>query len=195
MHSHAERGNEPKDGYPYMLARTLSAILFLVASNVCFALDAGISSSGKDLSLDLWSDSNRYSNIGFFGRLVADFKDYTNGDTVRVCNDGSVSGASGSGTCSGHGGISHEEEAQFNRVAIAFGPTYSLTDNLEFHGGFLIGFYNSNINIGDESKLSYSKAGINFGLSLRPIPGSGFMLVVSNETEQERTSVGFRISI
>ena len=160
-----------------------------------FAFDLGASSSGNDISIDFWTGINESQKIGLYSRTVIDFESYEGDDYVSVCGDGEVSGSTGSGTCSGHSGVSSTKLAEFSRIALIFGPTYKLSETIDIYGGIIIGFYSSDVSIGDSASLDYSKYGADIGLRLKPIKSSDIKITLSYETEQNRTSVGFSYPI
>jgi len=178
-----------------MIKKIILGIIFTITSSICYSADIGISTSGKDISLSFWSLSKAQSKFGWYARALFDFKTYEKNNIVTICRDGSVSGSSGSGTCSGHGGVSHSEQAEFNRLAVAIGPAFWVSNKIQLHGGILIGFYSSHVNIGNTDALDYRKVGFDFGISFKPIETSNFKIVLSHETEQSRTSLGIRFSI
>lgn len=174
-----------------MIYRVSLFVFLSMFFSICHAVEYGISSSGQNVSLDFWFQDKQKSKTGFYSRVIADFDEYQNGDMVTVCQDGSISGAIGSGTCSGHGGADYVKEADFNRVAVIVGPSYWVAEKVQLHGGLIIGFYTSDINIGDTSKHDYSEAGIDVGASYKPLSESDVKIVLSYETERDKTSIGF----
>lgn len=128
--------------------------------------------------------------IGMYGRFVWDFKDYEDGSFVRVCADGSISGSSGSGTCSGHGGISSEKLAKFNRYGFILGPTHWFTDRIRLHGGLFWGAYNSDVDVGDKDKLDFNEYGVDVGISYSIFGVDSPRVVLSFESEQKQTFIG-----
>lgn len=172
----------------------LKVSVFLVAcilSTVTYAVDFGLSSSGSDISIDIWFQNLKNSDQGIYSRIIIDSDKYQNGKVVGVCNDGSISGSSGSGTCSGHGGVNRYEEADFDRIALVFGPTYWVSEKIQLHGGLIVGLYTSEINIGDTSKHDFSELGIDFGLSYKFLSQSDAKVLISHETEQSKSYLGF----
>jgi hypothetical protein len=178
-----------------MIRKIIFVIIFITVSSICFADDIGISSSGKDISLNFWSLPKDQSNSGWYVRALFDFETYKNNDVVSICRDGSVSGSRGSGTCSGHRGVSHSELAQFKRFGVAIGPTFWVLNKIQLHGGVLLGLYSSNINIGDKGVLNYMEVGFDFGIGIKLIDASRFNFVLSRETNQARTSIGMRLAM
>lgn len=177
-----------------MFIRIVLALLTSFITPIVLAFDIGVSTSGKDISLDIWSANTEHSGWGAYMRGVSDFEDYQNGAEVTVCRDGSISGSTGSGTCSGHSGVSHRKLAEFSRLAIAVGPTYWINKSLQLHVGLIYGMYKSDIDIGEKSKLDYSESGVDAGLSFRPF-AADLKFVLGHETEQKRTYLGIRFSI
>lgn len=178
-----------------MKSRLIIFFLMITLPGWCWALNIGLSSSGKDISLDMSSQKESQTDIGLYFRLIADSKEYKDGSSVTVCSDGKISGSTGSGTCSGHGGINHTKEAEFSRYAIAFGPTYWATNCLQVYGGIIFGLYSSDVNIGDTSVKDFTETGFDFGVNFKPVETSSFILVIGHETEQKRTYLGFKVSI
>lgn len=178
-----------------MPRRVILGVACIAATNFSHAADIGISTSGNNISLDYWSSRNASTNLGWYVRALLDFESYENGDEVTVCRDGSVSGSSGSGTCSGHRGVSHSEEAEFDRLGVAIGPTYWVSDKFQLHGGVFFGMYSSNIDIGETGALDYTEVGLDLGVSFKPIESSSFKVVLSHETDQAHTSIGVRFEI
>lgn len=178
-----------------MIRKIILGLVCATVSNFCHSADIGIFTSGNDISLVFWSSPEDQSKLGWYARALFDFETYENGDVVTICRDGSVSGSSGSGTCSGHSGVSHSEQAKFDRLGVAIGPTYWVSNKFQLHGGVLIGLYSSNIDVGDSGALDYTKIGFDFGISFKPIDSSGFKIVLSHETDQARTSIGVRFAI
>jgi len=189
-----------KNGVVVLLLRIMSnskILLFVFAntiSSLAYAGDLGVTSSGKDISLT-WLQSVEVSSWGFYLKGILDSEKYQNGSLVSVCNDGSISGSIGSGTCSNHGGMSYGREAQFGRDALVIGSTFQMNKNIQFQGGIIAGMYSSDINIGDKSKLNFIKYGIDVGLSYKVFNDSNFKLQFFHETEQQRNSIGMSISL
>jgi hypothetical protein len=170
----------------------LLAFLLCVYTNVVFAYELGVSSSGEDVSLDFWQSKLIDSELGMYFRLIIDSEEYENGNSVSVCRDGSISGSFGSGTCSSHGGVSHSKLADFNRLAFAIGPTYWISESIQLHGGLLWAMYTSDISIGDHTKLDFDEFGIDLGVSLEVLDQHRLSIMLSHETEQKRNYIGVR---
>ncbi len=166
-------------------------ILMGTFSILSHAVEVGISSSGKDISLDIWFQDIPKSENNFYTRIIYDFDGYHNGANVTVCNDGTISGSTGSGTCSNHGGVNSMKEAEFDRLGFAFGLSNWVSNKVQLHGGLIIGLYSSDINIGDSSEIDFTKFGLDLGISYQPSDLSNMKIVVSYETEQKRSSIGF----
>lgn len=174
-----------------MIYRVSVIILLIFFPSICQAIELGVSTSGRSISLDMWLQNKEKSKAGFYAKILVDFDKYKNGIRVTVCQDGSISGSTGSGTCSGHGGISHTKEDEFDRYGVIVGPSYWITNKIQMHGGLIIAFYNSEVDIGDTSKNDYSGVGIDIGVSFKPLDESDIKIVISYETEQDNTSLGF----
>lgn len=67
-----------------MLRKAMLLATVSLASNSSFAFDLGLSSSGEDLSLGVWSERSASSRVGLYMRAIADFQDHENGDEVSV---------------------------------------------------------------------------------------------------------------
>ncbi len=169
--------------------------LLISRSTTILAFDFGLSTSGNDIGIDIWLSTNDSSKWGYYARGIVDFDNYKNGRSVNVCNDGSISGSTGSGTCSGHKGVSHSKSAEYDRFALVLGPTYSISKTIQIHCGPIIGIYSSDVDIGDMHEKDYTDIGVDFGISLMPFRQSDFKLFVSHETEQKKTFFGLRYPI
>ncbi|MGC3981530.1 MAG: hypothetical protein QM808_09740 [Steroidobacteraceae bacterium] len=178
-----------------MKTRIVTLLLISLFAEESLAFDLGVSSSGKDISLEIWSPRNPSTPWGANFKVLADFEKYENGSRVTVCSDGSISGSSGSGTCSGHGGVNHTKNAKFNRYAIAAAPTYWVTDYLQLHCGLIAGLYSSDVNIGDKGSKNFTEYGLDLGISIKPLATSEFKLVAGHETERSRSYLGVRVAI
>lgn len=165
-------------------------ILSFIVPSISFAVEFGISTSGEAVSVDFWPNRDEVKKVGLYGRFVWDFEDYEDGSVVSICSDGSVSGSSGSGTCSGHGGVSGEKLAEFTRYGFILGPTYWVTNRVRLHGGIVLGVYNSDVNIGDEGKLDFNEYGVDVGISCSFLGVDSPRVVLSYESEQEQTFLG-----
>ena len=170
-------------------------IFIYIYSPLSSAIDLGLSGSEKDIALDVRGTNSNNPNWGGYIRVIVDSGEYQNGKNVSVCNDGSISGSTGSGTCSSHSGVNYTENAEFNRIAGAFGATYSVTDSFQLHGGVIVGMYTSNINIGDKDKYNFNKVGIDVGISDKILNDLDLKLFLSHETERDRTYIGFLIPV
>ena len=175
--------------------RLIALTFAFLFARECPAIDLGASSSGKDISLDIWSSNQPPNRLGYDLRLLVDFDKYENGSLVTVCADGSISGSVGSGTCSGHGGANHTKEAKFTRYAIMAGPTYWLTNHFQLYGGLIVGLYSSDINIGEKNAKDFTKGGLDFGVVIKPTESSKFKMIIGHETERDRSYFGFRVTI
>lgn len=174
-----------------MFIKVCTFLLVCIFSSVSYAVDFGLSSSGSDVSIDAWFQNKQNTGRGFYARIIVDTDKYQNGKIVSVCNDGSISGSTGSGTCSGHGGVGYFKEADFDRTAFIIGPTYWFSERIQFHGGLIVGLYTSEINIGDKSKYDFSEIGVDIGLSYKFSSQSDAKVLLSHETEQSRSYIGF----
>ncbi|WP_298723098.1 hypothetical protein [uncultured Oceanisphaera sp.] len=174
--------------------RNLVLLCSLMFSPVVVAVELGVSGSGDAVSLDLWSSKKLNSQIGLYSRFLWDFEEYEDGTTVSICSDGSISGSSGSGTCSGHGGVSGTKATEFNRYGLVLGPTYWLSDRIRLHGGLVAALYSSDVNIGDKSERDFAEIGADIGASFS-FADDGPRIVLSYETEQQQTYLGVSIPV
>lgn len=171
-----------------MTKKTLVALGALL-STYCSAFDYGLSTSGSDISIGLLGGGK--SGVGVYGTFLADFDEYQNGDLVTVCSDGKISGSTGSGTCSGHGGASKQREANFSRFAFSLGATYLLHERVRLNGGLILGMYSSDIDIGEMTDLDYTNVGVDAGLSFKVLTEEDMWLSISHETDAGKTLIGF----
>ena len=173
------------------IKRLFLELILLLFSSYCFGESGiGLSSSGKDISVDMWFYQSQNKTLGLFGRYIFDTEEYQNGMLVSVCSDGAISGALGNGACSSHGGVSNVREANFSRMALSLGPTYRVTHAVQFNFGLLIGLYSSDIDIGDTTKGEFTESGLDFGVSVKPLENVNMTVFFSYETEQSRTYFG-----
>ena len=174
--------------------RNLVLVCSLMFSPFVIALEVGVSGSGGAISLDLWSSKKFNSQIGLYSKFLWDFEEYEDGTTLNVCSDGAISGSSGSGTCSGHGGVSSTKPTEFNRYGLVLGPTYWLSNRIRLHGGLVAALYSSDVNIGDKSERDFTEIGADIGASYS-LADDGSRIVLSYETEQQQTYLGFSIPV
>ncbi|MDT8385153.1 MAG: hypothetical protein RRB22_12135 [Gammaproteobacteria bacterium] len=59
-----------------MPIRTIVFIFTFFFSSLCFAIDLGLSGSGKDVAFDIRSTNPNASGWGGYGRLIVDFEEY-----------------------------------------------------------------------------------------------------------------------
>lgn len=186
----------PKENGKHLLRIVLVSISFIfLYPNVASALDVGMAAYRNGVTLGLWTAQSRSSGWGAYIEGVVDFDQYENGSGVYRCNDGSTSGDLGRDSCAGYGGVSYAKTAKFDRKVLIAGPTYWLTDRVQIHAGFVLGLYSSDIDIGDQSALDYTRTGMDIGITLVPFGLSDFKLFLSYETERKRTTLGYRIPI
>lgn len=159
------------------------------------AMDLGLSSSGDDLHFGGWVYPTEMGGFGYYIQGFFDFDKYENDDTVSVCRDGEVSGSTGSGTCSGHGGVSHTKNAEFDRNGVSFGAAYSISNNFDIFGGILFALYSSDVTVGDTSSKDFSETGLDIGASYRFIDQSRYSLLVGFESEQDKAYFGVRYEL
>jgi len=172
-----------------MLRKFLLVVLILF-SQASLGDGFGASTSGQDISLDAWFKGGGENGVGLYFSVIADFEEYQNGSTISVCRDGQISGSFGSGTCSGHGGVSHTALADFTRFGFSFGPTYNINKSLQLHAGLLYGMYSENIDVGDKTPDSYGEWGLDIGVSFQLPIKSRANLLLRHETEQDRSLIG-----
>ena len=170
--------------------RKIVLILLMSCPTISQSYDFGLSASGNTLGVDYWGDLSK-ENWGYYFRFVLDSDEYTDGKIVSVCSDGKISGSLGTGTCSGHGGVSNTKEAEFDRWALVIGPEYYINSRVTANVGLLAAFYSSDANIGDEGKLDFMDYGLDFGLSFR-FSDKGHKVYTGYETERKQTYVGLR---
>jgi hypothetical protein len=156
-----------------------------------YAGEYGLSTSGKDLSLNLWFGSSLDQGQGGYFTFLFDNDEYENGDSVSICGDGAISGSSGSGTCSGHGGISSTRDASYERIAFTAGTTYNVGKRIRLNGGLIYGMYISEVNIGEMGEYDYGEFGLDFGISYKVMQDSSFKVSLNHETDVRKTLIGF----
>lgn len=164
--------------------------LVLLSTNG-IALELGLSTSGEDLALSLWADKIPKSSQKGYLTIGLDSNTYQNDTLVSDCNDGAVSASTGSGTCSGHGGVSKTRQAEYDRAALIFGMTHNLTPRLRFNAGLAIGMYFSDVTIRTTQYTNYFQYGLDMGASYQITPTYPLKLSISHETERGKTLFGF----
>jgi len=161
-------------------------------TSVGVAADFSVLSSGKEISIGVWSDSATTKRTGGYANFFLDFDEYQDGSIVSVCGDGSISGSFGSGTCSGHSGVSGTKEAIFGRWGFVIGGSVWVSNFFQVHSGLVWARYYSDIDIGEMGALDYDEFGLDLGVSLRHSRTANYKIMASYETEQKRTLLGVR---
>ncbi len=124
---------------------------------------------------------------GLYGSFKYDGNKYEHGNVVSICNDGGISGSVGSGTCSGHGGVSHTRKEQSKRAGFSIGYMWNPYGDLYAGGGVGFGAYLSEVNVGteDENEL-YANFEAKVAYHITP----KLITIVTYDNEVERFSAG-----
>lgn len=129
---------------------------------------------------------NNYTN-NFYASIRFDSNEYVLDSTVSVCNDGGVSGSTGSGTCSGHGGVSHTRKEKAERFGGSFGYLWNAVGNFYLGGGAGIGSYISEVDVGNEGQSDYY---INLEARTAYRFSDRFSLLATYDFEVQKMTVG-----
>jgi len=96
-------------------------------------------------------------------------EEYDLGGETTVCADGELSGSTGPGTCSYHGGVSGSQPAEYSRVSFSVGPTYQLTERLKIYGTVGLVFYTQYITVGETRNEGDASGNAEIGVSYQVI--------------------------
>lgn len=132
-----------------MIGSTLA--MSLIAFNASSA-EVPLHHIGAELGSNNIVISYNHFSSGLYGTVRYDRNEYDLGNKVSVCNDGSISGSTGSGTCSGHGGVSHTRNEKNERLGGSLGYLWNVIGDLYLGGGANFGAYTSEVNVGNKSQ-------------------------------------------
>ncbi|MDR9826271.1 hypothetical protein RCJ22_11685 [Vibrio sp. FNV 38] len=134
----------------FIISSTLLNILAFTAS--ADSSEAIKHHIGVELGNDNTAIFYNHFDSGFYGSVRIDSNNYNRGNRVSICNDGKISGSSGSGTCSGHGGVSYVREEKSERIGGSIGYFWKAIKGLYLGAGANLGVYTSEVNIGDNNQ-------------------------------------------
>ncbi len=134
--------------FAVLIIGTAHNVIASEGSNVSSSVNHHIGAEFGDKNVVL---SYTSYNSGLYATLRFDSNKYELDNRVSVCNDGGISGSTGSGTCSGHGGVSHTRNEVSDRVGGSVGYMWNAIDNIYFGGGIAYGFYGTEVNVGSST--------------------------------------------
>ncbi len=132
------------------------------------------------------------SRFGFFTttELSVDPRSYGIGGTTTVCNDGQLSGSQGTGSCSWHGGVSHQTEAEYSRFSFGMGTTYRLSEPVSLVLNGVFSLYTHYITVGEASNEGDLQYGIETGVLVRPHRNFNIVGLYNSEISAFRLGFG-----
>ena len=134
--------------------RVLISLIVLVLPCSSFSANdgVGVTYGSEEFGLFFYHIPIR-SKIGYSWRVGGAFtsENYGLGGSTSVCSDGSLSGSTGSGTCSWHGGYSHDIESVYSMSSLAGGMSIKMTKRLKTFGHVSWATYIEDINVGNQA--------------------------------------------
>lgn len=187
-------------GFLMKSLRIASILLLLTSSANTFAQ---YSEFTMDLGLKFGNNAWGYyygvhypnSRFGFLstGEFSLEPETYGIGGTTTVCNNGGLSGSTGSGSCSWNGGVSHQTDATYDRFSIGLGATYKVIEPVSI---VLIGVWSAfthHITVGNIRNDGDSRYGVETGLLFRLDPRFNVVFLYHTEAERYRFGAGTSI--